>query len=139
MKYRSLLGLLGLLTASTAHAQAPAATAESPYRASATKLSDLVHTKLDVRFDYAKRYLYGKEWVTLKPHGYPTDSLRLDAKGMDIKAVAMMNGDQQQPLKYTYTDAANLRINLGKIVKPGEPYIIYIEYISKPERPGSGR
>ena len=133
MKYRSLLGLLGLLTASTAQAQAPAAKAESPYRASATKLSDLVHTKLDVRFDYAKRYLYGKEWVTLKPHGYPTDSLRLDAKGMDIKAVAMMNGDQQQPLKYAYTDAANLRINLGKIVKPGEPYIIYIEYTSKPD------
>ena len=133
MKHLLAMGLLGLVAATPALAQAPAVKAESPYRASATKLSDLVHTKLDVRFDYAKRYLYGKEWVTLKPHGYPTDSLRLDAKGMDIKAVAMMNGDQQQPLKYVYTDAANLRINLGKIVKPGEPYIIYIEYTSKPD------
>ena len=60
----------------------------SPYRASATKTNDLVHTKLAVRFDYAKRYLYGQEWVTLKPHGYATDSLRLDAKGMDIKTVS---------------------------------------------------
>jgi len=133
MKHLLAMGLLGLVAATPALAQAPAVKAESPYRASATKLSDLVHTKLDVRFDYAKRYLYGKEWVTLKPHGYPTDSLRLDAKGMDIKAVAMMNGDQQQPLKYVYTDAANLRINLGKMVKPGEPYIIYIEYTSKPD------
>ena len=133
MKHLSLLGLLGVFAASAAQAQAPAAKAASPYRASATKVSDLVHTKLDVRFDYAKRYLYGKEWVTLKPHAYPTDSLRLDAKGMDIKAVALMSGDQLQPLKYAYTDAANLRINLGKMVKPGEPYIIYLEYTAKPD------
>jgi len=127
------MGLLGLVAATSALAQAPAVKTESPYRASATKLSDLVHTKLDVRFDYAKRYLYGKEWVTLKPHAYPTDSLRLDAKGMEIKTVALMSGDQLQPLKYAYTDAANLRINLGKLMKPGEAYTIYLEYTAKPD------
>ena len=136
MKHLFALGLLGMVAVTPALAQAPtspAAKAESPYRASATKVNDLVHTKLDVRFDYAKRYLFGKTWITLKPHGYPTDSLRLDAKGMDIKAVALMNGDQQTPLKYTYTDGANLRINLGKNFKPGEQYIIYIDYVSKPD------
>ena len=130
------MGLLSLAATAPAMAQAPtppAPKAESPYRASVTKVNDLVHTKLDVRFDYAKRYLYGKTWITLKPHGYPTDSLRLDAKGMEIKAVAMMSGGQQQPLKYTYTDAANLRINLGKTFKPGEEYTIYIDYVSKPD------
>ena len=88
MKHLFALGLLGLAATTPAFAQAhpPAAKPESPYRASATKVNDLVHTKLDVRFNYAKRYLYGKEWVTLKPHAYPTDSLRLDAKGMDIKS-----------------------------------------------------
>ncbi|OGX89455.1 peptidase M1 [Hymenobacter lapidarius] len=136
MKHLFALGLMGLVATTPALAQAPAAPAamaESPYRASATKINDLVHTKLDVRFDYAKRYLYGKTWITLKPHGYPTDTLRLDAKGMDIKAVALMNGDQQTPLKYTYTDGANLRINLGKTFKPGEQYVVYIDYISKPD------
>jgi len=136
MKHLSVLGLLGLAAAAPALAQAPTAAAppaESPYRASATKVNDLVHTKLDVRFDYAKRYLYGKEWVTLKPHGYPTDSLRLDAKGMDIKAVALMNGEQQQALKYNYADGMNLRINLGKTIKPGEAYTVYIDYVSKPD------
>ena len=136
MKHLLVLGLLGLVATAPALAQAPtppAAKPESPYRASATKVNDLVHTKLDVRFDYAKRYLYGKEWVTLKPHAYPTDSLRLDAKGMDIKSVALMSGGQSQPLKYTYTDAANLRINLGKTVKPGEEYTVYIDYTAKPD------
>lgn len=54
-----------------------------------SKINDLVHTKLDVRFDCKKRYLYGKEWVTLKPHFYPVDSLRLDAKGMNINHISI--------------------------------------------------
>ena len=125
-----------LLLAVAAQAQAPstpAAPANSPYQASSTKVSDLVHTKLDVRFEYAKHYLYGQEWVTLKPHAYATDSLRLDAKGMDIKTVALMSGSKQQQLKYDYSDKMNLRINLGRSFKPGEEYIIYIEYTSKPD------
>jgi aminopeptidase N len=136
MKHLFVLGLLGLVATNPALGQVPTpstAPAESPYRASATKINDLVHTKLDVRFDYAKRYLYGKEWVTLKPHGYPTDSLRLDAKGMDIKAVALMSGEKQQLLKYDYADGMNLHINLGKTFKPGEEYTIYLEYTAKPD------
>ncbi|GAB3848512.1 M1 family metallopeptidase [Hymenobacter terrigena] len=136
MKHLFALGLLGLAATSPAFAQAPTpptAKPESPYRASATKVNDLVHTKLDVRFDYAKRHLLGKEWVALKPHAYPTDTLRLDAKGMDINVVALMNGTTQTPLKYDYADGMNLRINLGRVFKPGEEYTIYIDYVSKPD------
>ena len=136
MKHLFALGLLGLAATTPAFAQAPtppAGKAESPYRASATKINDLVHTKLDVRFDYAKRHLLGKTWITLKPHAYPTDSLRLDAKGMDINAVALMSGTQQTPLKYDYADGMNLRINLGRAFKPGEEYTVYIDYVSKPD------
>ncbi|GAA3944928.1 M1 family metallopeptidase [Hymenobacter algoricola] len=125
-----------LLSTAALAQQAPSAPANPAlqlYRASATKTNDLVHTKLDVRFDYAKRYLYGREWVTLKPHAYATDSLRLDAKGMDITKVALMNGEQMTPLTYDYTDKANLRINLGKAVAPGTSYTVYIEYTAKPD------
>ena len=82
------------------------------YRAEATKVNDLVHTKLDVKFDYSKSYMYGKEWLTLKPHFYATDSLTLDAKGMAIKEIAMMNGTSKSALKYDY-DGNQLRIKLG--------------------------
>jgi aminopeptidase N len=105
--------------------------ASAIYRASATKVNALVHTKLDVRFDYAKKYLYGKEWVTLKPYAYATDSLNLDAQGMDIKSVAMVNGKTQQPLKYKY-DQEQISIDLGKKFLPGQLYTIYVEYVSKP-------
>ena len=50
------------------------------YHPSFTIINDLVHTKLDVKFDWQKQYLYGKAWITLKPHFYATDSLTLDAK-----------------------------------------------------------
>ncbi|AHF14032.1 M1 family metallopeptidase [Niabella soli] len=105
---------------------------DSTYRATTTKVNDLVHTKLDVRFDYAKRYLYGKEWITLKPQFYPTDSLTLDAKGMDIKTVALVNGKSNTPLKYIY-DNELLHIKLNRQYSNAEKYTIYIEYTAKPD------
>ena len=112
----------------------PVPAPELPYRPSSTKTSDLVHTKLAVRFDYGKRYLYGQEWVTLRPHAYPTDTLRLDAQGMDIKTVALMGaGTAQTPLQFDYADKNNLRIRLGRVMKPGEDYTVYIDYVAKPD------
>ncbi len=107
-------------------------TANTVYRATPTKINALVHTKLDVKFDYAKRHLLGKEWVTLKPYAYATDSLTLDAKGMDLKTVALVNGKTLQKLKYTY-DEEQVRIQLGKKFLPGESYTIFIAYTAKPD------
>ncbi len=107
--------------------------AKKIYRASADKINDLVHTRLDVKFDYDKSYMYGKAWITLKPHFYSTDSLRLDAKGMEIKEVAMMGNGKNLPLQYTYEDNAQLVIQLGRVYKNTEKYTIYIDYIAKPD------
>ncbi|GAB3225432.1 hypothetical protein GCM10027346_06670 [Hymenobacter seoulensis] len=132
---KAFLLSLGLLGAAPAFAQSPAARPDSsatlPYRETARKINALVHTKLDVRFDYAKRYLYGKEWVTLQPLAYATDSLRLDAKGMDIKSVTMVNGADTKTLKYDYNQE-QLNIRLDKLYTPGQQYTVYIEYTAKP-------
>ena len=102
------------------------------YRESYTKINDLVHTKLDVKFDYTKAWMYGKAWITLKPHFYSTDSLTLDAKGMDIKEIAMVKGAANVGLKYTY-DGMQLFIKLDKMYKGSENYTIYISYTAKPD------
>ncbi len=104
---------------------------DQQYRATPTKINDLVHTKLDVRFDYTNQFLNGKEWVTLQPYFYPTDSLRLDAKGMDIKQVSLVNGTQMIPLKYTYDDHS-LLIKLDRNYLAKEQYTVYIDYTAKP-------
>lgn len=116
------------------------------YRATPTKINSLVHTKLDVKFDYAKRYLYGKAWIVLKPHFYPTDSLTLDAKGMDVKQVSLVQATasaktpnelllktaKQTPLKYEY-DGMQLRVKLNKTYKNNESYTVFVEYTAKPD------
>ena len=138
LRILSAIALSGALVVSlnNARAQDTAAKAEDPamkiYRETAPKINDLVHTKLDVRFDYKKRFMYGKEWVTLRPHFYPTDTLRLDAKGMDIKNVSVVKNGKNVPLKYKYDDSLSLAINLDKVYHNNESYTIYIDYTSKP-------
>ena len=53
------------------------------YRETPARINNLIHTKLDVKPDFSKSWLYGKAWITLMPHFYPTDSLTLDAKGIE--------------------------------------------------------
>jgi aminopeptidase N len=102
------------------------------YQATATRINDLVNTRLDVKFDFEKSYMYGKAWITLKPHFYATDSLLLDAKGMDIKKVELVKKSKNIPLKYDY-DGMKLNINLGQSIKGGEQYTVYIDYTAKPD------
>src|SRR5690349_19694603 len=97
------------------------------YRGTPDKVNDLVHTKLDARFDYSKSQLNGKVWITLKPHFYPTDSLTLDAKGMDIKQVAIVKNGKNTALRHEY-NGERLGIVLDKTYKASESYTVYIEY-----------
>ena len=101
------------------------------FRETPARVNNLVHTKLDVRFDYDKSWMYGKEWLTLQPHFYPTDSLRLDAKGMEIKEVALVKGTSKSPLQYKY-DGMQLNIKLDKTYTRDEKYTLYFDYTSKP-------
>jgi aminopeptidase N len=101
------------------------------YRSFPTKINNLVHTRLDAKFDYEKSYLNGKVWITLEPHFYATDSLQLDAKGMNIYQVAIVKAGKNIPLKYQY-DSLFLNIQLDKAYKKGERYTVYIDYTAKP-------
>ena len=130
----SILATVGLITTAQAQMMKPDST--NPllkiYRATPPKINDLIHTKLDVSFDYKKCYLYGKEWVTIKPHMYPTDTLRLDAKGMDIHNISIVENGKNIPLNYIYQDSLSLAIQLDRVYHNNESYTIYIDYTSKP-------
>ncbi|HEY0752073.1 MAG TPA: M1 family metallopeptidase, partial [Chitinophagaceae bacterium] len=102
------------------------------YRATPEKINNMVHTRLEARFDFDKSQLIGRAWLTLKPHFYATDSLRLDAKGMEIKQVAMVRNGKFLPLTYKY-DGLQLDIDLDKTYKRTESYTVLIDYIAKPD------
>lgn len=101
------------------------------YRAVATKINNLKHTKLFASFNYEKSQMNGEVWLTLQPHFYPTNQLTLDAKAMDIKEVALVNGARKSKLIYSY-DSLQLQINLDKTYTAKESYTIYIKYIARP-------
>ncbi len=104
------------------------------YNPSATILTDLIHTTLHVSFDWEKSQLNGVAEITASPYFYPTDSIILDAKTMDIHAVTM----NDQPLNYIYNDNLFLRIALDRTYSKDEEYTIVIKYTAKPEEKEEG-
>ncbi|MFN0275184.1 MAG: M1 family aminopeptidase [Chitinophagales bacterium] len=107
------------------------------YRAAATRVNDILHTKLEVSFDWPKAWMYGKATLTIKPYYRPVSQITLDAKGFEIREVSMLSGDAKTPLKYTYNkdtvpDTFQLVIDLGREFKKEEQYQIFIDYIAKP-------
>lgn len=112
---------------------------QQPYRASRTRLHDLIHTKLEVSFDLEKQYLHGIATLELKPYFYPQSELVLDAKGFDIHEVSLLDSSGKSPLDYSY-DTLLLTIDLGREFTRDEHYLVEIKYTAKPnelERPGS--
>lgn len=133
---KKILTLIFLFFALFSYSQQPADNKQDEwktiYRATASKINDLIHTKLDVSFDFSKSWMYGKAWITLKPHFYPTDSLTLDAKSMEIKGVSLVNGSVLIPLKYRYNNQ-KIYITLDRTYHSNQNYTIFIDYISKPD------
>ena len=101
------------------------------FRAEAERINNLVHTKLDLKFDYAKEHVLGEAWVTLKPHFYETSTVTLDAKAMLIHEIALINGTTKKKLNYKYDDS-QLIIELDKAYKKDQEYTLYINYTARP-------
>ncbi len=101
-----------------------------PYHSSHTFEIDLIHTKVELSFDWAKKRANGKATLTMRPWFYATDKVRLDAKNFDILSVSF-DGKTEQ-LKYEY-DNEKLTIQLGKLFTRKEEFKIAITYTAKPD------
>lgn len=101
------------------------------FRAEPEKINSLVHTKLDLKFDFEKEQVYGEAWITLKPHFYETNKLVLDAKAMLIHEVSLVKGNSKSKLNFK-NDEWQVFIDLDKTYKRTEDYTIYIKYTARP-------
>ena len=115
----------------------PIAIDRGPYRAEYTKLHDLVHTRLEVKFDFEAQHLLGTALLELKPYFYPQSSLVLDAKGFDIHEIHLVDGNQKTPLDYQY-DGMKLTIGLDREYTKDESYFVEINYTAKPNELEAG-
>ncbi|MEM6316154.1 MAG: M1 family aminopeptidase [Bacteroidota bacterium] len=98
------------------------------YKPSYRLKNDLIHTKLELKFDWEKERVIGKAELTLKPWFYPTDELELDAKNFDINNVTLATGEA---LSFDY-DGKKLYIQLNNEYDKTEHYKIVIDYVAKP-------
>ena len=105
-----------------------------PYNASHTFEHDLLHTKIEISFDWAKKRANGKATLTLRPWFYATDKVTLDAKNFDIKSVTF--DGKTEPLKFDY-DSMVLVVHLGKKYTRTEEFKIAITYVAKPDERAS--
>lgn len=100
------------------------------YHASHTFEQDLLHTRLELSFDWSKKRAIGKATLSLRPWFYPTDKLTLDAKNFDIHAVRFEGKSDTLPYDY---DNEQLVVHLGKTFTRNDEYKVVISYTAKPD------
>jgi aminopeptidase N len=100
------------------------------YHPSATRSIDIIHTKLEVSFDWEKQYMNGKAYITLKPYFYPTKEITLDAQSFEVKNVSLLT-TPAKPLVFTY-NKKQLTISLDKEYTRNDTLKIFVDYIAKP-------
>ncbi len=126
-----------MLPEQTIEMENPFKVAERPvYNPSNTKKIDLIHAKLDVRFNWEKAHLYGKATLTLKPYFYNQQEVVLDARGFDIHKIQLLTiGEDSLPLskdlKYDY-DSLTITIHLEKEYTRNDTLTIFVDYTAKP-------
>lgn len=103
------------------------------YRSSETQRHDLLHTRLELEFNWEKEEVAGKATLRLKPFFYPASELVLDAKGFTFNRVSLAG--QKDTLPYSY-DGTKLIISLGREYLREEEFSVYIDYTARPSASG---
>ena len=102
------------------------------YRGEQTRHFKLIHTRLEVSFDWEKQHLIGKANLILEPYFYDQSKLVLDAKDFDIHRVAIYKSRDTLQAPYEY-NVQKLHIELDKTYSKNEKLYVEIQYTAKPE------
>lgn len=106
------------------------------YNASATKEHDLIHTKLDLRFDWENEKVMGKATLTLKPHFYNQEKLILDAKNFEVHKLIFEGSNKALNFE---NNGRQLIIDLGKNFTRNDTFTIFIDYTASPSAEGGSQ
>ncbi|WP_373493489.1 M1 family aminopeptidase [Aquiflexum sp.] len=103
----------------------------SEYRASRTREFDLLHTELDLSFDYENQWVKGEAILTLKPYFFPQKELVLDAKDFDIHKFTLVGKGEDNELNFKY-NSKEITAFLPKIYTASDTLKVKIKYTAKP-------
>ncbi|MEO6305667.1 MAG: M1 family aminopeptidase [Bacteroidia bacterium] len=131
-------------------------TPKKTYRATNTRVTDIIHTKLEVKFDWNKSQVIGTAYITAKPYFNATGKIDLNARGMNIQSVEVFDlsaGKSQKTINtkpvegvsgsiklastYKYENDT-LKIDLGRQFTANEKYMVKVNYVAKPDELAEG-
>lgn len=112
-----------------------------PYRPSRTLKNDIIHTNLEISFDWSRQQAKGSALLSFKPYHYPQSELVLDAKAFQIDGVYLVKKTEEgvkpsleengQKLQFDY-DQRKLTIKLNKTYTRNDTVYIKVDYVAKP-------
>lgn len=112
--------------------------ARPDYHATANRYIDVLHTALDVTPNWKQRYLNGTAVITAKPYFYPTKTVELDARGMEIKSVTVRdssmdwNGTAVSLIPEWKYENDVIKIDLKTTYNRNQKFTLTIDYVAKP-------
>lgn len=107
------------------------------YQASRQRDFDLLHTALDLKFDYTNEWVLGMAELTLKPHFFPQKELVLDAKDFDVHQYTLVNDSEEQALNFRY-NGKKLTAYLPSSFTRQDTLRVRIKYTAKPNENAGG-
>ena len=103
------------------------------YQSTHRRTIDILHTDLDLSFDWENKSVIGTAEITLTPYLDPIQQLVLDAKNFDIQSIKRKENGKD--LEYEYDDA-QITIQLEKTRYQDDEITLVIEYVAHPSRTG---
>lgn len=107
--------------------------AQSPVRFSSTRSWDLIHTSLQLSFDWKVQAIHATAALTITPFAYSSDTLSLNAQFFEVQTIKV---NDQIISSYSY-DQNVLDIFLPHSIEPGQIITCEITYIAHPHRAAS--
>lgn len=102
------------------------------YKGSATRIMDIEHTSLHIRFDWEKQYAMGLAKLRMHAYAKPVDSFYIDAVAMLIHSVELYENSTQIPVSYIY-DGKQILVRLNKTHHKKDVFELIISYTARPE------
>lgn len=102
------------------------------YHESASKSIDLIHTQLNLSFDWEQQMVIGQTSLLLKPFFYPLDSFEIDAINFTFDSLALIRDRNPIAFHYSY-NGSQLKFHSEKTFTPKDTLEVIIHYRVKPE------
>ena len=99
------------------------------------RVVDLLHTRLDLRFDWAAEQVIGRATLRFKPFFQPVTEVTLDAKRLAFNTITGAGGRE---LDYRYDDEQqHVTVQLDRTYDRGQEFELVLDYTATPAESGT--